>query len=354
MAANGALIAIAHPQDLAHFSSVLKGADVAIAAPALDPRFMEACRDRGAVRISAGLTAESARGYERVYTLSPLDLDRAHQDLAASLAAVHPQVLVPTPVPPFVKAALLDSAAFAEKLELLNEIYDPHGCELAARDVGAFEGYARILAPDVARARSLTHFDQVIEVEDTWSFERSAYERERYTATLSMIELAARHLELRRVIELGACEGLMTRAIAERLPNVQVVAVEPSERFAERLAARVRGLDNVELVRKNASEVLLDADLVVAAEVLYYAIDALPRMLRESRARAWVTSYHGDFEQQLAAMLERHSMHSLEDVTLPPRYERLLGGKKGGEDQDTPFLVRRVGCTIRLWLTSAN
>lgn len=348
MAANGALIAIAHPKDIVHFSSVLKGADVAIAAPVLDPRFMEACRDRGAVRISANFTADTSRAYERVYTLSPLDLHRAHQELAASIAAVHPTVLVPTNVPPFVRAALLDSAAFDDKLELLNDVYDLGTCELSAREVGAFEGYARVLAPDVARIRSLTHFDQVIEVEDTWSFERSAYELERYRVTLSMIEKAARQLELRRVIELGACEGLMTTAIARLLPNTQVVAVEPNAIFAERLAARVGGLKNVELVRKNASEVSLDADLVIAAEVLYYAIDELPRMLRESRARAWVTSYHGDFEHQLAAMLEQHSMHSIDDVTLAPRYERLLG------DQDTPFLVRRVGCTIRLWLTSAN
>jgi hypothetical protein len=348
------LIAIVHTNDIARFTTVLKGADVAITAHTFDPHFEAACRERGAKEVFAQFTPEDAKKYKRVFTLSPLDTNREHQDLAASIAEGHPHVLVPTHVPPFEIAKLLDTDAFEEKLDFLNEVYYLGGCEILTRELSAFEGFARVKADDIARIRSLTHYEQVIEIEDAWSFERSPYEAERLRATVSMVESAAQQLEIRRVMELGACEGLMTRAIAKKLPDAQVIAVEPSPSFAARLTERVDKLKNVEIVRARAGEVALDADLIVAAEVLYYAAADLPRMLRESRARAWVTSYHGDFDHELAALFERHGMHMIEDVTLPPRFERLYGGARGEVDQPTPFIVRRVGCTIRLWLASAN
>src|SRR5262249_50195403 len=164
-----------------------------------------------------------------------------------------------------------------------------------------------------------THFDQVIETQDAWSFERSGYEKDRFAATLALIEAAGAREPLSSIIELGACEGMMTEAIARQHPDAKILAVEPSRKFAERLEARVANLANVTPVRAECASVELDADLIVAAEVLYYAMDAIPRMLQQSRARAWLTSYRGDFDATLAATFEKHRFRLLEKRVLAPR-----------------------------------
>lgn len=359
------LIAVAHPHDLAFFSSVLDGAHIALTTRSYDPAHAEIWKQHGVVSIAAGFDPARAREYTRVFTSSPLDADRGHQDLAATLAAAHPYVLVPAQAAPFDVANILDATAFDKKLALLNATYDPQACELDARAITAVETFSRATAADIARIRSLTHFDQVIEVQDAWSFQRSGYERDRFAATLAMIAAAGEREPLRSIIELGACEGLMTEAIAQQHREAKILAVEPSKKFAERLDARVAGLANVTTARIDCASVDLDADLIVAAEVLYYAQDAIPRMLQKSRARAWVTSYRGDFDATLAATFEKQRFRLLEKHELAPRYEPLLGardaltaepesgaeGPREGEvDRRTPFVVRRVGCTIRLWV----
>lgn len=335
------LIAVAHPHDLARFFSVLPGADVYFVHPPHDAAELLRAAD-------ARLVAQLG-GYDRVYTCSPLDPDLAHQELAAQLAEKYGTVCIPAISPPFVSATVLDESAFISKLALLNRLYDPalSGCELEPHGT---ESFSEARAEDIARARSLTHFDQVIEVEDTWSFVQSAYERRRFRRTVELCQKAAARRPVRKIIELGACEGLMTEALAAAFPEAELLAVEPSTTFYARLEQRVKHLPNVRLSRAFAKDVPLDADLVVAAEVLYYAIPDLPRMFDAMTAGALVTSYHGDFELELAAMLEQRSYVSAEKLVLPPAFEQLLGAA----DRPTPFIVRRVGCTIRLWLTSAT
>jgi hypothetical protein len=337
------LISVVHPHDLAQFSSVLRGADVALPNPT--DRLVTIAQNYG-----ARVVRELSETYEHVFTCSPIDEDGAHQDHAAKLAEKFGRVLVPADAPPFAVVNVLDEAAFSTKLALLNELYDPAACDAPPR---AVEAFAEAQPSDIARARSLTHFEQVIEIDDTWSFERSAYERSRYQKTIELCAEVQEYFPVRRIIELGACEGLMTEALAEKYPQAELLAVEPSPTFERRLRARTEHLPKVHVSSASAKDVALDADLLVAAEVLYYAIPDLPRMFDTLTAKAIVTSYHGDFELQLSAMLEKRGFRALKTVILPPGYEQLQGGTKGEPDRPTPFIVRRVGCTIRLWLTSA-
>lgn len=361
MSSAGNLIVVAHPKDeVLSFSSVAKGA-VIVAATDF-PGFEEAGAALGASEtIRLGLFASprfrlpstaiaEALGrlgsFSRVYTHSPLDPNPMHQDVALAVARTLGAVRVPSTNQPLDETYILDPKAYSRKLELLNRFYAPHleaeeSCIAPAAAVSAIEAFSDARAEDMMRATSLTHFDRVLdEAADTWAFERSPYERMRFKRSADLI---AQHISPpKRIIELGACEGLMTLEIARRYPAAQITAVEPNPRFAARIRERLAGAPNVEILERSADVVDLRADLVIAAEVLYYLPDRVAQIVARIDAPYVFTSYHGPFDHELAALLGRSHFAEIGRDRLPIRFEPTDG-------DHSPFLVRRVGATMRLF-----
>lgn len=101
---------------------------------------------------------------------------------------------------------------------------------------------------------------------DPWRFATSAYEREKYAATLESLP----RRRYARALEVGCSIGVFTRALAPRCEALTALDVVPSVLDAAR--ARCAGLDHVRFV-EGAVPGCWPAgrfDLIVLAEVAYY------------------------------------------------------------------------------------
>ncbi|MCK6552327.1 hypothetical protein L6R52_41235, partial [Myxococcota bacterium] len=371
------LVLVAHPHDeVLTFSSVVAGAHVVVATDHGSPpgAFEAACAALGAAstarlhlpavptwRLPAEPLARALATLDvgpdaRVFTHDPLDPNPHHQDLVLAACRRFDEVWVPASASPLELVHVLDRAQFDEKLALVNRIYGPSlehpshpddrrdhpVCEITARSPVAIEAFARTRLAEAARAASLTHYDLVLsDTPDTWAFETSAYEAARLDATSEVLRRAAERAP-RTVMELGACEGLMTARIRDALPSARIIAVEPDPAFAARLEARFADDANVELVRRSLTELALEADLVVAAEVLYYVASRTPDVAARLRAEQVITSSHGAFDERVATLLGALGFVEAHAVRLPVTLERAGG-------VHAPFVVRRVGANVRLW-----
>lgn len=122
---------------------------------------------------------------------------------------------------------------------------------------------------DVAREASAraVRFDALYQGDiDPWDFRTSAYEREKYTATLAALPRA----HYRRALEVGCSIGELTRRLrsrADKVLGLDVSSVAIAE--ARRVHSEVPGLDfEVREVPQSWPDGAFD--LVVLSEVLYF------------------------------------------------------------------------------------
>lgn len=368
-----AIFAHAHDEVLG-FSTVLEGAGAILVTDLGAPAgtFEEAAAAFGALsttrlripavagwRLPAAALREELRRIAaampertRVYTHDPLDENPHHHGVALAAADAFGEVWVPARGAAGAEVRVLGEGELARKLSVLDRVYAPHhphpshpedrgppiACELHARDVLAVESFARATRGQVARAASLTHYDLVLsEAPDTWAFGSSSYERERFDAAIALMSEPGAG-EPRSILELGACEGMMTAEILAAFPGATVTALEPNPDFASRLTARLGRDPRLVWTGEPLEIAPLEADLVVACEVLYYVAARAPEVVARIRARRLVTSHHGVFEERLASILGQLGWRERSRARLPIRLESI-----------GPFVVRRVGCTVRSW-----
>lgn len=101
---------------------------------------------------------------------------------------------------------------------------------------------------------------------DPWDFEGSAYEKDRYQATLAALSKS----QYRRIYEPGCSVGVLTRALCDR--GQEVSASDISEAAVRSARARCRGCGNV---RIEQGDVRTDTpagqfELIVFSEIGYY------------------------------------------------------------------------------------
>ncbi len=123
---------------------------------------------------------------------------------------------------------------------------------------------------------------------DPWNYRDSAYEREKYAATLAA--LPPRRFD--RALELGCSIGVFSGLLAERCE--QLVAIDFSPRAVALAREHLAEKDNVEVVQASFPEQVPagDWELIVCSEVLYYldepalaaAIEWLQAQLRSGAA----------------------------------------------------------------------
>ena len=111
---------------------------------------------------------------------------------------------------------------------------------------------------------------------DPWNYRDSAYEREKYAATLAA--LPPRSFD--RALEVGCSIGVFSGLLAARCGRL--VAIDFSARAVALARERLAAEQNVEVVQASFPEQLPggDWDLIVCSEVLYYLDEpALARAL---------------------------------------------------------------------------
>lgn len=115
---------------------------------------------------------------------------------------------------------------------------------------------------------------------DPWSYESSAYEREKYADTIAALPSG----QIGAALEVGCSIGVFTAQLAERCGRV--LAIDFSERAIELAKRRLDHVANVELRHASFPEEAPGGewDLIVCSELLYY----LPEPALE-RAVAWLS-----------------------------------------------------------------
>jgi SAM-dependent methyltransferase len=102
--------------------------------------------------------------------------------------------------------------------------------------------------------------------DDPWGFATSAYEQDRYHATLSALSKT----RYRRTYEPGCSVGVLTAALAQR--SDEVVACDISPTAVMKAQARCAACDNVTIDVQDAAKVAAigQFDLIVFSELGYY------------------------------------------------------------------------------------
>lgn len=105
---------------------------------------------------------------------------------------------------------------------------------------------------------------------DPWQFETSAYEREKYVATVA----ALGEERARRALEVGCSIGVLTRQLAKRCDHI--LAVDVSNKALIRARTLCSDLANVDfrLSRIPRDPIPRSLDLLILSEVVYYWDDA--------------------------------------------------------------------------------
>lgn len=102
--------------------------------------------------------------------------------------------------------------------------------------------------------------------EDPWDFQTSAYEKDKYARTLSVLG----DRRFRRALEAGASIGVFTAMLADRCDKL--FAVDVSEKAVAVARRRLAGRGHIKIERRTLPEEMPVGpfDLIVASEVLYY------------------------------------------------------------------------------------
>lgn len=168
------------------------------------------------------------------------------------------------------KAAAI-AAHRSQTTDLIDD--DPDGFRLTAEMIARFLGDHEVfLADPRTTSRFETtiprgYFDALYATDaDPWGFAESAYEREKYAATLAALPDG----RYAHALEVGCSIGVLTRDLAERCDRL--VAIDISDAALARAKARCADLVHVRFERATAPAQWPDGrfDLLVLSEVVYY------------------------------------------------------------------------------------
>jgi Nodulation protein S (NodS) len=363
------LVLVAHPSDeTLGFSSVCRGADIVSVTVGggrrLTTAFQQACAALGGKRVfMLDLPAidpfrlpiemlvsriRELGSYSRVYTHSPLEAHAHHRDVALAASRCFREIWVRSCGGYAAEAHVLSQSAFGQKLEIINSSY--------AYEMMLAADYEHFSSAEVAGVEAFvpTHFPEVIqalvhttpgirtEILDVWAFQTSPYEKERFDRTCAVLAHVAGECVPTSILEIGACEGAMTRRLRTQFPSARICAVEANPIFLRRLQESLGDDGNTDIVEASVLEVPLSADLVLLTEVLYLVPEHITDILARVRAKYLVTSHYTHFDQPVSRLLHGLGWHTTVSVEVCPRFEPVDG-------HTSCFLIRRSGTQIKLW-----
>lgn len=119
---------------------------------------------------------------------------------------------------------------------------------------------------------SAEYFEELYRADpDPWDLAGSAYERDKYGATIAALRAGA----VGSALEVGCSIGVLSALLAQRCDTLR--AIDSAPRAVAQARRRLAGLDHVSVERRRAPDELPEGpfDLVVCSEVLYYGDRAL-------------------------------------------------------------------------------
>ena len=114
---------------------------------------------------------------------------------------------------------------------------------------------------------STEYFDKLYQQnEDPWDFETSAYERDKYAATLAALP----NERYQNAFEIGCSIGVLTQQLASRCDRL--LAVDGSEKPLQQARQRLHNQPHVQLAQMRIPNTFPDDtfDLILVSEVAYY------------------------------------------------------------------------------------
>ncbi|MEV4613707.1 hypothetical protein AB0K43_14095 [Kitasatospora sp. NPDC049258] len=331
---------------------------------AIAPLVGPACRraDPPDADALAGTIARAAAGGPaRLWTHSPADNRRSRGALgrAAARAAGALPVRHAVGYSPFLQfVSDLDRPLSRELTSAKLEFVNRRCAHLLASDhpqhmlytarVPAAERFFEATGPERERLFALLASldEEAASVADPWEFATSPYEAERLDATAAWV---TRHCPpgARALVEVGACEGALTRRLA--FAGHRVLATEPNPLFRDRLASALAARPEV-VVGDAELAALAKADGPAAPaylliEMLYYGQDpALIDRLRTDLVFVALEpeALRSGLHPWLAASKTWHAAEETELVG--PRLETVCGGRAYLSKRGSlGVLLRRTG-----------
>ena len=125
----------------------------------------------------------------------------------------------------------------------------------------------RSAAAQARRSVPTAHFEAIYARNpDPWKYGTSAYEQEKYTATVAALP----EMRFRRGLDIGCSIGVLTRRLADRCD--ELLAIDVVERALAQARALCADTPQVSFARARIPEEWPEGrfDLIVISEVLYY------------------------------------------------------------------------------------
>ncbi|MEV7681386.1 hypothetical protein AB0O64_22970 [Streptomyces sp. NPDC088341] len=172
--------------------------------------------------------------------------------------------------------------------------------------------------------------DEAASVVDPWEFGSSPYEEQRLDATAAWVREGRAGVE-GPLVEVGACEGALTRRLAAA--GFTVRATEPNSMFRDRLATAFTGSEAVTVDGADLAELAKEDGPPRAAahlliEMLYYGqdLDLLDGLATD---HVFVALEPEALASRLRPWLERSTVWRADEETVlvPPRLETVCAGR---------------------------
>jgi hypothetical protein len=372
----GALIVVAYPSDEAvGFSTVCRGSDVvAVGSGGQDESgeligraFHQAAKEleirrafyfdlKGEDPFPAEVLESKLRAlgpYPRVYTHSPFDEDTFRVSVMLVTSRVFGPVWVQATGAPPGETMPLTPDLFRRKMEIVNAFYTERlrsgnsGDQIPNTALPGVEAFTQVSHDEVIRAVSVSS-DRILGHPDAWGFQSSSYELERLSATC---ELLMEHLEpngVKDILDIGACEGEMTEKLRLTFPASSVRAVESQPYFATQLRQRFHEDHRVTVLECDLTDIPLEANLIVLAEVLYYLKEEeVQKTLKRLQAQFVLVGCDGEFDLALSETLATLGWRQMGWRRVRPRFEPVKDGQ-------SRLICCRQGTNVRLWQRVAS
>jgi hypothetical protein len=289
--------------------------------------------------------------YDCVYTHSPMDRDPLRSNINLAVSKLFKRVRVPALGSIASEVTALSIERFRQKWEAVNRhfVRNSQGiaCWLSGASITSVETFVEISYEDAVRAAALSRGDilaspHVADCPDLWGFERSTYEAGRIEATCRLLLDSVVPETISHIIEVGACEGQMTRRLRYAFPKAKISAIEPYPPFASRLKTKFCKDTAVNVVQATISDIALLADIILIAEMLYYMTpESIHTCLEKLKAKYLLTSC-GLADGQVCYELQSRQWKELAQETILPKYEPVDG-------EDSALISLRAGTTVRVW-----
>lgn len=177
---------------------------------------------------------------------------------------------------------------------------------------------------------------QAFNLGDPWELATSKYENNRHEMELAVLS----RLTWKKIVEVGACEGVFTQKLCERFPNAKVLAIEPDDYFYAKL--KDLKYDNIRTIHADCRVVKdIKVDVLFISNVLYY-LSKIPHEIFETRARYICVCHDIAFHKQVLDIeFLKRGFVLAEDINLSPCLETMEG-----------IMCIKYGFNIKVWKPS--